>query len=406
MGKVLNLARHEISLRQRKINSDAKQEFVILAFLFVLAVSVFEIFTKFFHESVLLLGFYLGIVAYIGTSALYKRWMLWEAVAEDYRAVAEMLRVQRAWLSAGLIARVDREHLQGVDQDLAPIRDCAKTIIAWILLRHGWKNGDPMRDWAHVRGTALRPRELDGALTCPDDWIGSQIWYFVSKGEARERLVHGLDAASWCLFVASSLLAAVLWLWLASQKAWALSENLAHICPLSWEGSIGVDVCPFLWLLLATMAIEFRYLNHDIYRGFGAAFLTGVLGALAAVGVAFALIGFGPSILKHTGSHDPHTAVTYAVIASVVVLSAIAGALRYLMERLNFEAEALEYRDALGRFERGERRLACGSDPATGAPADEAIAQRLVYELGCLALAENEAWLKSRRERPLTPVVG
>jgi hypothetical protein len=30
----------------------------------------------------------------------------------------------------------------------------------------------------------------------------------------------------------------------------------------------------------------------------------------------------------------------------------------------------------------------------------------MVYELGRLALAENEAWLKSRRERPLTPVVG
>jgi hypothetical protein len=89
-----------------------------------------------------------------------------------------------------------------------------------------------------------------------------------------------------------------------------------------------------------------------------------------------------------------------------VVLYAIAGAMRYLMERLNIEAEALEYRDARARFELAERRLAPGSDPVSGAPADEEAAQRLVHELGRLALAENEAWLNSRRERPLTPIVG
>jgi hypothetical protein len=76
------------------------------------------------------------------------------------------------------------------------------------------------------------------------------------------------------------------------------------------------------------------------------------------------------------------------------------------MERLNIEAEALEYRDALGRFERAERRLARAADPATGTPADQKAARDIVFELGCLALAENEAWLKSRRERPLTPIVG
>ena len=88
------------------------------------------------------------------------------------------------------------------------------------------------------------------------------------------------------------------------------------------------------------------------------------------------------------------------------VLYAIAGALRYRMEKLNVEAEALDYRDALRRFERAERRLAHGSSPTSGAPADEEEGRRIVLELGRLALAENESWLKSRRERPLTPIVG
>jgi len=82
----------------------------------------------------------------------------------------------------------------------------------------------------------------------------------------------------------------------------------------------------------------------------------------------------------------------------LVGLSAIAGAWRYLTERLNIEAEAHEYRDAHVRFDRAEHLLA--------AEPDENRARAIVFELGRLALAENEAWLKSRRERPLTPVVG
>jgi hypothetical protein len=403
---VLNSVRQEISSRQRKVNSRVKRDFYWLAILFVLAVITFEMFAHFFHEDAWWLGFYLLVLAWIGFRALRGRWMLREAVAEDYRAVAEILRVQHAWLSAGLTRRVDREHLQGVDQDLAPIRDCAKTIIAWILLRHGWKDSASVRDWAHVRGTSVQPRDLRAKKNPPCDWIGSQLWYFINNGENREKRVHIIDAASWCLFVASGMLAAVLWMWLAFPKVMTMFKHMAHIRLPYWVSAISFDIQPFLWLLLAVLPLGFRILNHDIRRGLGAILLTGMSGMLAAVGVALTLLSAGPLIADATRMHDADFAVTYAVSAGLVVLSAGAGALRYLMERLNVEAEALEYRDARGRFERGERRLARGSDPGTGAPADEEAAKRVVYELGCLALAENEAWLKSRRERPLTPVVG
>jgi hypothetical protein len=175
---------------------------------------------------------------------------------------------------------------------------------------------------------------------------------------------------------------------------------------LSFASLAGFDLVPLLWFGLALLAIAFRVWNHDVRRGWGAIILTGALGALAAVGFALALNGAGAFIADATGLHETDLAAKYALLAFLVVISAAAGALRYLMERLNVEAEALEYRDACDRFERAERRLARGSDPATGAPADEDAARRVVYELGRLALAENEAWLKSRRERPLTPVVG
>jgi hypothetical protein len=401
----LNSARSLISARQRVVNTYVRRDFVWLASLFLLAVIVFETYAKLFHEKAWLLAAYLAVLAVIGLRALRGRWMLWEAVAEDYRAVAEALRVQRAWWLAGLAMRVDREHLQGVDQDLSPIRDCAKMIIGWILLRHGWNDPVPARDWAQVRGTSVQPRDLRGQKKSPDDWVGSQLWYFINNGEDRETTVHLVDAASWCLFVVSGVLAAVLCAWMTFPHAVAAFEQKANSL-LSWASFAGFDVVPLLWFLLAALAIAFRVWNRDVRRGWGAILLTGALGALAAVGFALALMDTGAFIADATGLHDPDLAAKYALLAFLVVISAAAGALRYLMERLNIEAEALEYRDACDRFERAERRLAHGSDPATGAPADEDAARHVVYELGRLALAENEAWLKSRRERPLTPVVG
>src|SRR5687768_11348858 len=97
--------------------------------------------------------------------------------------------------------------------------------------------------------------------------------------------------------------------------------------------------------------------------------------------------------------------------ASSQNLTAIAGAWRYLTERLNIEAEAHEYRDAHRRFDRAEHLLAAESNKLDALPQEDRMhaeerMQTIVFELGRLALTENEAWLKSRRERPLTPVVG
>jgi hypothetical protein len=106
----LNLERVQISSLQHTVNEHAKGSFYLLARQFVAAVFVYEVFAKFFHDSPIVLGIYLLVLASIGAFALRERFKLSQAVAEDYRAVAEILRVQRAWCSAGLDARVDREN--------------------------------------------------------------------------------------------------------------------------------------------------------------------------------------------------------------------------------------------------------------------------------------------------------
>jgi hypothetical protein len=174
----LNLERAQIAERQRAINKHARNAFRMLAWLFVLAVLTYELFAKFFHDNWIPLTVYMGWFVLIVLVVFWEHMKLWEAVAEDYRAVVEMLRVQRAWFSAGLTERVDREHLQGVDPDLARIRDNARTLIAWIMLRGGLKGDPPARDWANVRGTATQPRDMRAVSKSPSDWVGSQLLVF------------------------------------------------------------------------------------------------------------------------------------------------------------------------------------------------------------------------------------
>jgi hypothetical protein len=200
-------------------------------------------------------------------------------------------------------------------------------------------------------------------------------------------------------------------IWLMYPAISIMFAKASHVRVPYLSDMIDTDVSFVLWATLAAAVIVFRGVNRDFREGRWALVLTGLFGISTAVFIALAFANAGPVIAKATGVVDPlpfpyHHAITNAVTGGVVVLYAIAGALRYRMEKLNVEAEALDYRDALRRFERAERRLADGSNPASGAPADEDAGRRIVLELGHLALAENESWLKSRRERPLTPIVG
>ena len=94
------------------------------------------------------------------------------------------------------------------------------------------------------------------------------------------------------------------------------------------------------------------------------------------------------------------------VLVIAVTFLAVAGAIRFAAEKLAWEAEALAYQEAQERFEYGRRRLEAidGSD----IPDDEKtmLKQAIVRELGARALAENEAWLRAHRERPLEPLLG
>lgn len=407
-------SRRVTSRHQGGSNKRSKRVFLSLAILFVTAIATFEVFAKFFPRHPVALGLYILVLMAIAGFVIWARFAAIQPVSEDYRAVSEMLRVQGAWWAAGLRHRVDWEHLQGAPLELARARDAAEAIIAWLLLRRGWF---PERDknWARVRGSSPQPRHIHPGDKMPADWIGGQIWYFKKNAPLREAAVRVTEAASWCLFVASGWIAILLCAWLWSPSFYGRFHALAEVMGSSSHPFVSAMIGVF-WLAATAVVVWLRVENRSLKRtsAIVATFVVALLAALffsmaavsAAHAVALAVDWLTCQPDAHCAHHDTAHTAEHIMVVGLVVLSAWAGAWRYLTERRNVEAEALEYPEAEGRFERAERLLAPGSDPATGTPQDEARAQALVLELGRLAMTENEAWLKSRRERPLTPVVG
>jgi hypothetical protein len=427
-----------INATQETTNTRSRCAFFKIAFLFVAAILTLETYAKFFPKHPVAMLLYLGLLGLVAVVLWRARKERWQANTEDYRGVAEMLRVQHAWWNAGLDERVDREHLQGASNDLSPVRDAATGIIAWLLLRRGWP-GKAKADWPAVRGTESKARRIDirhempkpvfatlpgkaanwlseyfsrvKEIESPKDWIGDQLDYFARNAAEREDKVHITDAASWSLFIASWFVGFIILLLLLEQ--WALGIHLIYDTLEAISAYVGRycgRASPFIWTLLALLPIYWRVRKRHIKRSRGLK-LSFVAGAGTAILITLGLFDLAPAIaLCLKGELPVATVAKYEMIVALVVLSALAGAWRYLTERLNIEAEAHEYHDAHRRFERAEHLLAEEFERMPLEPEQaqerEARAREIVLQLGRAALAEHEAWLKSRRERPLTPVVG
>jgi hypothetical protein len=130
--------------------------------------------------------------------------------------------------------------------------------------------------------------------------------------------------------------------------------------------------------------------------------MASAFGLAVAVLLGFALLAAAAALGGHE-SEQPHVA-RYMIIVLVVFLPTLGGAMRFLSEKLAIEAEALSYRDAHVWFEHAKDLLS-EQPPGKGDPRADKCAQDIVSRLGTLAIYENEAWLKLRRQRPLSPVI-
>jgi len=373
----------------RPVQAGVKQRtdaaFYMVSGFFVCAVASLEVFNEFFGESSPALLLYLVALVIVMLVIDWARRKGWQPRTEDFRAVSEMLRVQRAWWAAGLSDRVDRRHLQGAAWDLARVRDIGGAIIAWAWLCSPWQTTMPDDRNAQV----VR------------DWVGEQIRYLARSHPQREHRASWMNAATWFIFATSVWLAALLWVWFVCPVVRDAANTLSqHPGSMWWPG-----LPPLVWIALGLACGALRVVwLHDVRAG--SLWLTAGIGLVAAASLALGLLGIAVALSHTTAGELEREAVHKAIIVPSVILSAIAGALHFLNEKLGYEPEALAYREALDHFERAKRELASVTDPVSGEPTDMEHYGRIVRDLGILALRENETWLKARRERPLSVVLG
>jgi len=330
----------------------------------------------------------IGLLIYLGfvMAAVIWHWVIgskrWQRLAEDYRSVNEALRVQRAWWYAGLNGpdyHVDRYYLVGAQQPFLYLRQAVRNITGWALLNA--LPAPPAPDWSRVY-------EKDNV----NSWLGEQLDYFRNRAGRREQLVLRSQMLSWEMFFAAQFLAA----WLCADIL--TEERLRGVLDRLLAGWGGV-VRAALFLALAVLLWTLRHVRdrRAAPRRRSIAIFAVLMALLIGPGLHFLAAEFAPA--------NPVADQT-AIALAVVFLSTAAVAVRFVADKLVWEAEAHRYQDALALCERAEAELV--TIDGESHPAEIALRrkQNVIFALGRSALDENEYWLRAHRERPIEQAVG
>lgn len=350
-----------------------------LAVLFWLAVSAFGFVELSRYVKGNLSLWALGLYLVMAAAAVGLHWTIdrrhWQRVTEDYRGVIEALRVQSAWWHAGLVSpvdQVDRYFLNTAPLPFLYVRQAVRTIVHWARLSGAPQ--PPKTDWSEVYDHANQ-----------QSWIQGQIQYFRDRGDQRKCQIARAKMISWEAFFAAQFLG--LWLFIDIVAAKLHLDKLDELLKdlSNWD-------LPGI-LLAAAVAIW-------IVRHLSARSTPPPRRWAAGFAVVLALL-IGPAL--HSAGIALQTQIPHAdqlaIALGVVLLSAGAVAVRFVAEKLVWEAEAHRYEAALALFERAAREL-----DRIGQPTD---ASRIVVRaLGRAALEENEYWLRAHRERPVEQAVG
>jgi hypothetical protein len=357
-----------------------------LALLFWLAVCTYGVVELSGHSdsgfSALGLAAYLALV--VGGGILHEtiERNRWQRITEDYRGVAEALRVQRAWWFAGLTEpedQVDRYYLVGLREPLDQPRQAVRNIIGWARL--GAMPTPIAANWARV----YEPEN-------GKSWLQGQINFFERRAVQRKIALTRSQMLTWELFFGAQFLA--LWLFFDLALTQWFPAEMATLA--QWASSFARVGC-----FVLTLGAVLWMLRHVRARPAPPSRRHAALSAAVLVMfVGPAIHLFGVDILGWPDAGRP------VILLSVIVVSAAAVSIRFVSEKLVWDAEAHRYEDALILFRRAARDL--NAIQAEEVPEEEKRARRqiLVRALGRAALEENEYWLRAHRERPMEQAVG
>lgn len=380
-GAVIGAIHTEIDRIQGRHKRQLVSSSYLLATLFWLAVSAFGLVELARRAAGSLVLWALGCYLMLAGAAVLVHWAIdrkrLQRITEDYRGVIEALRVQRAWWQAGLTGpgdQVDRYFLSEAPAPFLYVRQAVRSIVHWTRLSAAPHL--PKSNWPEV----YDKNNLGS-------WIQGQIDYFDRRGDQRKRAVARVKMFSWEAFFAAQFLA--VWLFLvilaATCRYSKIDELLQSVSIANW-GLPGVFLAAAAAIWIAR---HMRTRTVPAPRRWAAVF-AGILALLIGPGLHLIGIALKPKIPD---------ADQLTIAFGVVLLSAAAVAVRFVAEKLVWEAEAHRYEAALILFER-----AAGELDRIGPPTE--ASQIIVRALGRAALEENEYWLRAHRERPVEQAVG
>ena len=383
---VLSELRHELSSVQGSEKTQLRKTVFRLAALFVTAIVLLEAHIEF--HSTLAMGGYVAFFALILGVYGHARWRRYQQHTEDYRAVAEALRVQLVWWGAGLSSRehrVDRTYLGGTSGSLGRVRTAVRHLI----------------DSAVLMGGA--PQPVHGAA---EKWIAGPIRFFTNRSRERHRHLSLVEDLSWFLFIGSfgiALFVAALaadkhkTIAVAEGVRWSLPGGLLFVSLVIATGLLFTHRTLLSLARHATLSAPWR-LSLKIFNLF-IAILAGLVFSVGLYDLAILI-----SHSNWSSASDPHDFTHQLALIILIGVAALAGAIRFYAEKMSLEHELFSYRDALVTFRRAQDELqeVEGDTSSAGQTRRNAI----LIAIGKEALEENEAWIRAHRLRPLEPVVG
>jgi hypothetical protein len=320
----------------------------------------------------------------------------WPAVAEDYRLVAEALRVQLNWWRMGLTARRDRVDNVILRYDSG----------AFQLLRRGLATVLDAIAFQHAEIPFAAPDRLPELVR---QWIDSdarppgQIQYHERTARNRKRRYGRDEFLAWSLFGIS--LGAACWLAIFTAVRLAVHRlpDMATVVG-SFRDWFAQGWWPWLVPAVAAVAgiVLLVGLGKEDLRSPELAFKAPhILGSwLAGLLLSTAVVSLW-AIFE--GEPDGLRKVLF--LGSVILLAA-GGIIRYRTEKIAIEAEAQGSEMALPIYRRAKAALDEVEQQFPDPEAAQRRREQIIRDLGEFALAETEAWLRSHRERPLHPALG
>ena len=410
----LTRLRRELSTIQGRAKSRLSRSTWGLAGLLIASIAVLEIYAKVLRASWLVSAY-----AFIGLTRLAVAYrsnkQQLQAYAEDYRAAAEAMRVQVEWWRLGLRGpkhRVDRYYLVGGEGHFAVLRSGIKAVIdaALLLDRKPASGGQPL--------------EVENKYS----WIPGQIHFFERRSDSRHRTAIRWSSLAWYLFqISIGIGFGIAGLILlrefdpsAQTRVVAIVRTLAseyrQWLPMLGLAAVLWAVLFLVWVRVPQLrpppahATVWQRMYHWLrYRG-----VLGTRGRHSGKHGWVVALPLGAlmvlSVLAYIADQDLLAASALQktegiCLVLMIVLAAASEAVHSILERSALEAEAVTYRETLQRFLAArDRALEARSRPGADAAAILEADQKLGLELGRVALAENEAWLRAHRQRPFEPV--